>query len=53
MNPLSFGFQPLEDDQASGKSGASSSKRPENIKTINAKIGFIQYAANLCSLIKN
>ena len=37
-------FSILEDDQASGKSGASSSKRPENIKTINAKIGFIHYA---------
>lgn len=30
-------FSILEDDQASGKSGVSSSKRPENIKTINAK----------------
>ena len=37
-------FSILEDDHVSGKSGVSSSKRPENIKTINAKIGFIHYA---------
>ena len=36
-------FSILEDDQISGKSGVSSSKRPENIKTINAKIGFIHH----------
>ena len=36
-------FSILEDDQAVGRSAASSSKKLENIKTINAKIGFIVY----------
>ena len=41
-------FSILEDDQASGKSGVSSSKRPENIKTINAKLGlYIIWYAHL------
>ena len=33
-------FSILEDDQGDGKSAVSSSKPPENIKTINAKAGF-------------
>ena len=36
-------FSILEDDQAVGRSAASSSKKSENIKTINAKIGFTVY----------